>query len=186
VGPSPFHRHRWFFLLGCILTSCVSARINVVDERTALENQIIGTYQELDHDLMLLASVRAAVEKSGTPPTFLELRTKAIQARRIQQFQRDDIDEQKTLGCLGEDREGMLAVRPCERSSDASTREATLKLVEKENNARRILLQFVVSSSSDLTQKDLPQVEQAYARLLHEQAKSGEWVQTSSGGWEKK
>ena len=32
--------------------------VTVVDERTALENQVLGTYQELNQEVMLVASVR--------------------------------------------------------------------------------------------------------------------------------
>jgi len=47
-------------VLGFFLTGCGGplVGVTVVDERTALENQVLGTYQELNQQVMLVASVR--------------------------------------------------------------------------------------------------------------------------------
>ncbi|HSF58812.1 MAG TPA: hypothetical protein VLD83_12135, partial [Candidatus Binatia bacterium] len=47
-------------LLPAFLTACGGplVGVTVVDERTALENQVLGTYQELNQQVMLVASVR--------------------------------------------------------------------------------------------------------------------------------
>lgn len=183
----------WFLLLalpgfGAGFGSCVSARINVVDERTALENQILGGYQELDRDLQLVASVRAADGSSpaGRTSAFSELRARAVRARQTQQLNRDDIDELKHLGCLGEASDGLLATRPCEAISDSSVPERTKRVIEAENAARKLIVEFVVATSPDLSQADLPQIVRAYTRLQQEQSKSGEWIQDSSGQWLRK
>ena len=72
--------------------SCVSPTIQVVDERTALENQILGSFEELEQDISLLASVRSDDSPESGPalPRFSDIRNQAIQARQTQQFNRDD------------------------------------------------------------------------------------------------
>jgi len=170
------------------LTGCVSAKINVVDERTALENQILGSYQELDRDMQLLASVRGvdSTGKTQPPPSYTQQRQQAIVARQTQQFNQDDIDELKKAGCIGEANDATLAARPCDRSSDQSVAERLERLIASENQARGIILRFAVTTSPDLTEKDLPQVTETYARMQREKAKTGEWIQEPSGKWIRK
>jgi uncharacterized protein YdbL (DUF1318 family) len=175
---------------------CVSAKINVVDERTALENQILGQYEELDRELLLVASVRAApTPASATPtgevagpglPAISRLRDEALRARQTQQFNRDDLDELKGKGCLGEGGDGLLAPRDCEAAGGPAVAERIARLVETENQARRSILRYVLASSPDLTEQDLPKLTAAWSRLAREQARPGEWIQDPAGEWKHK
>jgi len=185
---------RWLRLIrpallgGLLFSGCVSAKINVVDERTALENQILGSYQRLDRDMQLLASVRAGEKaKPGAEKRpLVDARRRAIQARRVIQFNADDVDELKRLGCLGETKAGKLAGHDCEATSDAAVKKRLDRLVESENEARAVILSFIVTESPDLTEKNLPQLKQAFVRMRREDAKAGEWIQLDSGAWQKK
>jgi hypothetical protein len=187
-------RHPSFalILIGALtlLDGCFSAKINVVDERTALENQILGSYQELDSNLQLLASVRdpapAAAAGAADLSQFSLARRKAIAARQTQQFNRDDVDELKGLGCLGEGQDGLLAERPCEATRDPVVAERLAKLLPSENQARAILFRFVIASSPELGEADLPQVVSAFARIQQEQARKGDWIQAPAGEWVQK
>jgi len=51
---------QFFMIMILPLYSCTLANVNVevMSERTALENQILGTYNSLDKEMLLLASVR--------------------------------------------------------------------------------------------------------------------------------
>jgi hypothetical protein len=169
--------------LGLALCGCVSAKIAVVDERTALENQILGSYEELDRDLQLIASVRSSDDsgRAGGAAAFSRIRERAIQARQTQQFNQDDVDELKAAGCLGEVHDGTLAARDCPDGSDPRVRDRIDRLVTTENDARRTILQFIVTASPDLTEKDLPQVVTTYARMQRNKVKKGEWVRESAG-----
>ena len=176
--------------LAALASACVEAKIQVVDERTALENQILGQYEELDRELLLVASVRAAPAGGGGPeaglPVVSRLRDEALRARQTQQFNRDDLDELKAKGCLGEGGDGMLKPRECEASRETSVAERVARLVEAENQARRSILRYVVASSPDLTEQDLPKLTAAWSRLAHEQARPGEWIQDAGGAWKQK
>jgi len=177
------------FCLGCLLLSgCVSAKINVVDERTALENQILGSYEQLDRDMQLLASVRAAdpVKLGAGRHRLVEARLRAIQARQVIQFNADDVDELKRSGCLGESNSGKLAGHDCQAATDPAVKKRLDRLLESENGAREIILLFIVAESPDLTEKNLPQLKQAFVRMRREDAKAGEWIQLDSGAWQKK
>jgi len=49
-----------------MIQGCTLAKVNVevVSERTTLENQILGTYNSLDREMLLAASVRG-VDENG-------------------------------------------------------------------------------------------------------------------------
>jgi len=60
----------YFALLMLALSGCTLAKVdvNVVSERTALENQVLGSYNALTQDVLLVASVRG-VDPSGVIKT---------------------------------------------------------------------------------------------------------------------
>jgi len=71
-----------------------------VDQKTALENQVLGSYEELGKDMMLLASVRS-VDETGKLKLVAEVpksKMEAIRAMQRQEFNRDDIQMFKVLG----------------------------------------------------------------------------------------
>ncbi len=168
------------------LGACVSARINVVDERTALENQILGRYQELDESLLQLASVRAGQDE-GWAPEQASVRDAAIRARRVQRFVQDDVDELLRLGCLGEGRTARLLPRPCdEAAKDPKLEERVQRVARLENEARQAILIFVIETTPEFSRKDLPRLESAWARLRAEQVPAGTWLEDPDGAWKKK
>jgi len=176
---------RSIYLLLLVLCDCVTPRIAVVDERTALENQILGSYEELDRNLQLIASVRALGQENQAPQAgdFVKIRRQAIQARQTQQFNRDDVVELKKASCLGEGKDGLLAVRPCPGPDDPKAKDRLASLLGAENRARSVLWRFIVATNPDLSDQDLPQVIETFARLQREAARAGEWVQGVDGTW---
>ena len=52
-----------FFLSACA-KELVGVNVTIIDQRTALENQVLGTYEDIGKDMMLLASVRS-IDESG-------------------------------------------------------------------------------------------------------------------------
>ncbi|NMB75934.1 MAG: hypothetical protein GYA21_12500 [Myxococcales bacterium] len=173
-------------VLSLVFYSCVSARINVVDERTALENQILGRYQELDESLLQLASVRGGQDEGWTPEQ-ASVRDAAIRARRVQRFVQDDVDELLRLGCLGEGRTARLVPRACdEAGKDPKLEERIQRVARLENEARQAILIFVIETTPEFSRKDLPRLESAWARLRAEQAPAGTWLEDPDGAWKKK
>lgn len=159
--------------------ACITTQTINVGQKTALERQLMGELEPLTEEQLLAASVRASQATVASPKD--EAYARALAARRRQVFNRDDLDELKTAGCLGEARGARLEARPCaDAGRDAGLRD---KLVAEENEDRLAIIDWVLVSDSTLTAADRPQVVDMYQRLLAEKARPGDWIQGADGTW---
>lgn len=176
---------------GCTLAD---VRVNVVSERTALENQVLGSYNALSEDVLLVASVRG-VDPFGrikTPPRRSRSHQKAIEAIQTMAFHADDVDAFKRLGWVGENNQGLLTAFPIKREKAPEDLEgfasrypeAEFQSVLKEvNRAREVVMLRVVETNERFTEKDLPTIQKVFGKMNRDKAVSGEKIQTESGKW---
>ncbi|MDZ7262572.1 MAG: hypothetical protein ONB05_10760 [candidate division KSB1 bacterium] len=89
-----------FFTLLVLNCSVKAPEVKITGEKTALENQVVGTYQQIEEDTWMVASVRA----SGQQPkvTMSEEKKRVLEAVQNRKFNKDDIDQFKRDGVLGE------------------------------------------------------------------------------------
>ena len=172
------------FLLGrclalVVVVGCVSVKPVVLDRKTQLENQILGTFKRLEGELILASSVRGAGQ---TAKKLSPLEREALEAMMTREFNRDDIEELKTRSVVGEGRDGLLATR--DMPAEAMEAARVKKLVQEENNARLVLMRRVIQQSPDLSAKDLPELRRIFHRLNVQTARKGDWIQRSDGAWE--
>jgi hypothetical protein len=172
------------WLAGLLAASgCFTPQIQVVDERTALENQILGQYERLDDDLQLWASVRSpAAASSGLH----QLRRQALQARRVEIFFQDDVEEFKHLGCLGEGRDALLVRRSCPVDEERGRAAWLERTLEEVNRARLAIFAYVLAASPQLGAGDEGQLRRVFVELRRRQAAAGDWLQQDDGGWVQK
>jgi len=168
--------------------ACVTAKVDVFDQKTALENQVLGSFDELSQDMLLVASVRGGEEgESKEPPRFSDTRQQAIGAMQNREFNRDDIDELKEQKLLGENAEGLLSlIEQHAVGADARAVELARRLVVEENRDREVLLRSVVLRSENLTEADLPEVRKTFYKLNVENARPGDLYQAEDGAWTEK
>ena len=176
---------------GCTLAD---VRVNVVSERTALENQVLGSYNALSQDMLFAASVRG-VDPSGrirTPPKKSQGQQDALGAMQTLNFHADDVDAFKRLGWVGEDREGLLTPFPLTRDKvPDDLKDFVLRYQEKEfqgviqevNACREVVMRRVIEVNEGFTVEDLPRVRQVFAKMNRENAKKGEKIQLDDGTW---
>lgn len=181
--------------LGAGLGACTLAavKVDVVSERTALENQVLGTYNALDRELLLVASVRgvdAAGQVREPPPRSQEHRD-AVLAMQVLSFHEDDVENFSRLGWVGEGDDGLLEPFGLVRQGPPELAEFVARYTEEEfanvvgkvNQAREDVMRRVVELNPDLTAADLPDVRQVFGRLNGENADSGTKVQAADGTW---
>ena len=161
--------------------------VTVVDERTALENQVLGSYQELNQEALLVASVRYIDPKGKLveSPELAPGKKKAIRAIQRSSFNKDDIDRLKSLGILGENNQGGVTLLAPERVEDGQ-RAFVANLVKEEKSDREVIMRRVIETNEQLSDKDLPRVRRTFAALNRDKARVGEMVQLGNGKWIKK
>lgn len=178
-------------LVGC---SLVEVKVDVVSERTSLENQVLGTYNALDQEMLLLASVRSVgpTGRIQEPPRRSQEHRDAVSAMQTQAFHADDLRAFKRLRWVGENNEGLLtpfAMRKEDVPEDlkefaARYREDEFKtVVEEINQARRVVMRRVIAMNENFTEDDLPQVQRIFGKLNAENALPGERIQEEDGSW---
>ncbi len=162
-------------------SGCISLKMVSVDEMTQLENQILGSFDELQKDMVMMASVRGeAHEKGKLPPAKRE----ALMAMMNRQFNLDDIDDLKARGIAGEGRDGMLAYFDTERTrNDPQFTQQAKQLIKQENQDRMIILQRVININPNLSKKDLPDLQRMLYKLNVENSAPETKIQDADGNW---
>lgn len=164
--------------LAALLGGCVTVRPVVLDRKTELENQILGTFRRLDRELILASSVRGAAVAARLSP----LQREALEAMLNREFNRDDIDALKDKQVVGEGSDGLLKVLVA--GGEAAEAQRVLRLVEQENKDRMVIMRRVIQVDPTLRDKDLPLVRRIFARLMAQVATPGQRVQQEGGAWD--
>ncbi|MDY7037406.1 MAG: DUF1318 domain-containing protein [Thermodesulfobacteriota bacterium] len=186
----------FFGMLLLLLQGCTLAevRVNVVSERTALENQVLGSYNALSEDVLLLASVRGVdpLGRIQSPPRMSRERQDVIEAIQTLAFHADDVDSFKRLVWVGENNEGLLTTFPMEKANapedlkdfTARYQEDEFKTVVHEvNAAREVVMGRVVETNENFTKADLPKIRQVFGKINRENSLPGEKIQMNDGTW---
>jgi len=169
-----------------LLTGC-TFNFDVTGQRTALENQVMGSYRELDDDLILASSVRAVTANKKVLSTS---RQNGVNAKLNQQFNQDDLAELEDLEILGESSNGAVVILPTTVSHKPPPTKAQLELakqiIDEENRDRASIWQRIIESNPNLAAKDLPQVRKTYVNIRRQALTPGQWYQDEAGIWVKK
>ncbi len=161
--------------------------VTVVDERTALENQVLGTYEELNQEVLLVASVRYIDPKGQLQkaPEIPPGKKKVIRALQRISFNKDDIDRFKELDVLGENNQGGITLLAPDKVPSEQL-PFVENLVQEENADREVVMRRVIETNEKLSEKDLPRVKKMFAALNRDKALAGHMIQSSDGTWTKK
>ena len=171
------------------LTACGGplVGVTVVDERTALENQVLGTYQELNQQVMLVASVRY-IDPKGKLKQTQELppgKKDVVRALQRVSFNKDDLNRYKSLGIIGENNEGGITLLEPEKVQP-DDRAFVENLIKEENEDRLAIMSRIIETNETLTPSELPRVHKMFAALNRDKALKGERIQLDNGTWTQK
>lgn len=182
--------------LALLLSNCTLAKvkIDVVSERTSLENQVLGTYNSLDRDMLLVASVRGVDPKGKLhkPIRQSQERKDAIEAMQTLAFHEDDLQSFKRLGWVGENNEGLITVFSMDKENvpdelqafaDRYRQDEFQAVINQVNRARTVVMQRVIQLNENFTESDLPKIKKVFASLNRNNALSGEKIQREDGTW---
>jgi len=178
-------------LFGCTLAD---VKVEVLSERTALENQVLGSYNSLDSQMLLAASVRG-VDTSGNisrPPKHSREYKDTISAMQIIDFHADDLDALKQLGWAGENNQGLIEPFEIDRTdipedlksfADRYSAEEFEFVISKINESRKKIMMRVIHMNEDLGEADLTEVRKIFAKINAEKANPGNKIQDTDGNW---
>ena len=161
----------------------------VVGERTALERQVLGTYEELGRDLASFASVRGVDPEGNIKPAVptTDSQQAVLQALSNRRYNRDDVHSLLQSGFVGEGNDGMLIVMPNGSASQTDLEPPLVNTVLEEENAdREVILQRLLESTPGVTEQDRAEVAWIFATLNQELAPPGAMIQTREGNWVRK
>ncbi|MDZ7292629.1 MAG: YdbL family protein [candidate division KSB1 bacterium] len=186
-GFADFQRLWLLLALVIVFAACSihTPEMKFTGEKTALENQILGTYNQVKEDVWMVASVRAANPDSQI--TLSDEKRAVLTAIQNREFNKDDIDEFKRDGSVGENAKGYLEIRPHPKlQSDPEYRKMVEGIVAEDNRDRQIIMRRVIAINPAIQAADTTEVEKVFARLNRDNAKPGEWIQMDNGEWVRK
>ncbi|MBT6177032.1 MAG: hypothetical protein HOI23_07265 [Deltaproteobacteria bacterium] len=168
-------------LIGCLLLSgCLTIKTVNISQKTSLEHQLMGSFEPLTEEEMLLSSVRDEAQLLRAEE--LNEDQAALAARRRQLFNRDDVERFKRLGCLGEALSNQLIARTCD---DESTGSKTIieRILTEESRDRETIITWVISQHDHLQEDQRGQVKEIYRQFILSRSPSGTPFQDSNGDW---
>ncbi len=164
-------------LLAAAACSIKMPEITLTGEKTALENQIIGSFEQLTLQNQITTSARTI--EAGAVSS--EQQESVLRALQNQEFNKDEVEELKRARVVGENRFGFLEVLGNDRyAKDPLYKKLVDQVVEEENRDRRIIyrkLSTVGSESGDETQG------RAFAEMQQEKSPPGTMIQLPTGEW---
>ena len=171
-------------LVSLAMSGCISIKIVSVDEKTQLENQILGSFKALQQDLVLISSVRGEGRQDDA---ISPARREVIQAMMNRQFNLDDVVALKQKGVVGENNEGLLNFFETEQTrNDDEFRSFAVQIKEDENRDRSVIMKRVIAIDENLSQQDYPLVQKMMYKLNVEDTAPGARIQSPGGEWSNK
>lgn len=170
-------------LAGC---SVQLPEVRITGEKTALEREILGTYYLMREDTWMLASTRGESISKSFPPMSPE-KKRVLDALQEQAFNRDDINEFKREGWVGEKNDGTLIIRESAINNlSLNQRRLVEEIVQEENTDRQIIVERLIQLNDALKQVLPAEIARVLAKLYQEDSPPKTWIETPEGKWVQK
>ena len=178
----------WFYLLPTVLLTVTCSfkapEVRVTGEMTALEKEVLGTYRQMEEDTWMVASTRS---EGNTEQQISPEKKRVLEAMQDQKFNKDDIDEFKRKGYVGEDNNGLLDIRESEAlKQDNTLSDFVKRIVDEENGAREVIMSRVIQLNDALKNAVEENVRFIFAQMNQENSPAGTWIQKQLGQWIRK
>ncbi|MBC8184594.1 DUF1318 domain-containing protein [candidate division KSB1 bacterium] len=165
--------------------SIKAPEVNITGEKTALENQVIGTYQQIEEDVWTLTSVRST--NSAKKPKMSAKKKRVLEAVQGRKFNKDDVEEFLENGLVGENNQGLLEIKENnDLVKDADLKNRVTKIVENENSYRKIIMERIILLNEQAAEAGEKNVSKIFAKINQDNAAAGAWVEDENGEWVKK
>lgn len=159
--------------------------VRLTGDVTALEQEVLGTYSQVEEDTWMIASTRGS-QGTVTVKTSPE-KDQVLEAMRTQKYNKDDVDEFKQKGYVGENNRGFLEIRDPENLEDQREVYSFVQtIVTEENRSREVIMNRVIEVNTSLREKNREDILSVFAKMYQENSLDGTWIQNQNGKWIKK
>ena len=180
-----------FFIIlldAAVFTGCGKkiATVTIVDEKSALEKQILGQFGDFGKEVYYMSSVRSVdtdgkLKKTENIP---EDKKKVISAMQRISFNYDDIADFKSKHFAGENNKGFLEIFNDKIIElDVKQKNFLIEIVNQENYDRKVIMERILGTNINLKDNDMSKVENIYASMKRDTANAGEYIQLPDGNW---
>jgi len=158
-------------------------------QKTVIERQIVGDYEELEKDSWIVSSVKTTVQEprgSSTPAT---ADRELFMAMKLRDFHMEKIRDYKDEGAIGEANSGLIAYRDLKKYEDSRLDKIKLmKVINKENDARKIIFErtLLQLNKKQPTREEINNFAALFAMEQMQKAKKDDWIQDNTGRWVRK
>lgn len=177
-----------FFLSCFVFLSCsifspkAKIEINIVGEKTSLENQILGNYSFLGREKFLITSVRSIPDDLSK---ISDSKKRAFLAYQNRIYNKDDYERFMDLKVIGENNRGYLSIiNKKYLEKNPGIKKFVARLIKEENRDRKIIYKRITEITEGLTVEDMNKVEQIFSKKLKNEAQKGWVFQNNEGKWE--
>jgi hypothetical protein len=172
----------YFFTLMPQQCSVKAPEVQITGEKTALENQVLGTYQQIQNDAFVIASTRSM--ESGNTATLSSQKQQVLESVQNRKFNKDDIDEFKRAKVVGENNKGFLTVFQTERyNQDLEYKHMVDQLISEENRDREVIYERVIAINELASDTDEKKLDDIFAKLQFDNSEIGTRIQQPDGTW---
>jgi hypothetical protein len=163
----------------------------ITSEKTALENQLLGSTSRITDDPVSTAAVWAASMRYDQPcrdvsDTSLApdqtARKRLILAQIRRQTMQEYIARLKKSGYTGERHDGFLQVM----SDSIADYDVIARVVEAENDDRTIIMEFYGRSQGVKADEEFSAIRENFAGMMARVSPTGTWIEDRQGGWARK
>lgn len=162
--------------------SIKTPEITLTGEKTALESQILGAYEQLATQNLLTTSVRAGDNTASN--TLSEQQETVSKAMQNQKFNKDEIDDLKKDKVVGENNAGYLEILGGTKyDEDPVFNKIVTQLAAEENRDRRIIYQRIISVNASSTPSNDGEPGAIFAKMQIEKSAPGTMIQLQDGQW---
>jgi uncharacterized protein YdbL (DUF1318 family) len=162
--------------------SVKAPEVQITGEKTALENQVLGTYQQIQNDAYVIASTRAIDSERAV--TLSSQKQQVLESVENRKFNKDDIDELKRDRVVGENNKGFLSIFPTDHyNQDMEYKRMVDQLVVEENRDREVIYERVIAVNELASETDVKKLDDIFAKLQFDNSESGTRIQQPDGSW---
>jgi uncharacterized protein YdbL (DUF1318 family) len=172
-----------FFATLFFACSIKTPEVSITGEKTALEEQVLGDYRQIESDAWVIASTRAA----GSGRSGGKSQQQILAATQNRKFNKDEVDEFKKDKTLGENNQGYLEILFNDKyDTESIYRKMVDQLLAEENRDRKIIYEQIIAAQNINSQEKRDKIQIVFAKQNIKESASGTMIQDDDGNWVEK